>query len=221
MQMSLGTQIALDEVNGKGFEMKIPPHLLLFASGLLALMFPILSYASLKVEECQSRPDFVGNQKSSSSIKLEALPPLLFVARKVDYYVENKEQTFKIWGRQSVTRIESKILCANVSTAPTQYGSLRFSLYAPTLIDLTKDQKVGDSFWQFHLSTEGSQLGIWNQKSRMFSKVKNFESQMSKMGVQVQIFQISHDEFELVLKREVKSFFETLSIRFETISEVL
>lgn len=201
--------------------MKISQHLSLFLSGLLALVFPILSYASLKVEECQGRPDFMGSQKASSSIRLDALPHLLFVARKVDYYVENKDQSVKIWGRQSVTRIESKILCANVATVPMQYGSLRFSLYAPTLMDLTKDQKIGDSFWQFHLSTEGSQLGIWNQKSRMFSKVKNFESQMSKMGVQVQIFQISHDEFELILKREAKSFLETLSIRFEAVSEIL
>lgn len=195
--------------------------LFLFTLGFLAFAFPIVGSAVSKVPECQKRPEFLSRAKNSAIKNMESLPRLVFVAREADFYVENKNQAFKIWGQQSFTRIESKILCANVSAVEPQNQSLRFAFYAPTLMDLTGDQKVGDSFWQFHLNVDGSRLGIWNQKTRMFSKVRELEAQMSKMGVQVQIFQISRDEFELVLKRENKSSLEALSIRFETVAEIL
>lgn len=197
-----------------------PVSLFLFALGIFVFAVPLVCPAASKVQECQKRPDFLSRSKYSGIKNMESLPRLVFVAREADFYVENKNQSFKIWGQQSFTRVESKIICANVSAIGMLYESLRFSVYAPTLMDLTGDQKVGDSFWQFHLNVDGSQLGIWNQKTRLFSKVKEFEAQMLKMGVQVQIFQISRDEFELVMKRESSSFVEALSVRFEAVAEI-
>lgn len=196
-------------------------HLLfLFTLGLLISTISSESFAGLKAAECQIRPDFLNNPKSTLVKNIDALPHLVFVARKADYYVENKEQSFKLWGQQSFTRVDSKVLCATIPAFHEGLQDLRFSIYAPTLMDLTGDQKVGDSFWQFHLMADGTQVGIWNQKSRMYSKAKDFESRLAKMGVQVQVFQISHDEFEVILTRESKQFTETLSVRFDSVSEV-
>jgi hypothetical protein len=185
---------------------------------LILSLFSLSAFSASKVSDCQSRPDFVSGWRSSSLRSIDALPKMIFVGRKADYYVENKKENLKIWGQQSFVRAESKIICA--SAPVTMENNLGFSMYAPTLLDLTRSDNSGDSYWQFHLMPAPKQFGIWKQKSRLFSKAKDLETALSRIGAQIQIYQVTHNEYEMVLTRESEQSFEMLSVYFDAVSDI-
>lgn len=179
----------------------------------LAFVFGIFlslsSHSTVTVPDCSSKPDFISDSRRSPNLK--TLPAMAFVARKAEFYVENKEQTQRIWGEQSFVKSKPRIVCAHWERAGTQ----GFSMYAPTLLDLRPSAKGADVYWQFQVTASDHQYGIWNQKSRLFSKVKDLESALLQMGAQMQIYQISHEQFELVFTRETSSWVETLSVTYD------
>ncbi|PIS11781.1 MAG: hypothetical protein COT73_02160 [Bdellovibrio sp. CG10_big_fil_rev_8_21_14_0_10_47_8] len=173
------------------------------------------AFAVSRVSECISRPGFLTN--AFPSVSLKSLPALVFVGKQADYYVEGKKKNLRLWGQQSFTRGEEKIICA---TLPSSQESDAFAIYAPALIDLSEEKKTGNSYWQFHMMVRPDKIGIWNKASRLFSKSRDLEEGLKKIGAQYQFFQRSRDEYELFLIRETDSITEYLSIRFDAVPEV-
>jgi hypothetical protein len=178
------------------------------------LAFSSSAWANKPVPECKTRPEFFSHGKVLPGIK--TLPRLVLVGKRAIYYAESKTGGFRLWGEQSFINGQSKIACASMKESDSQ----SFSIYAPTLIDLSGDKSIGDSYWQFHMIANPEQFGIWNQKSRLFSKTTDLESGLSKVGAQVQVIQISKDQFEIQFIRESEKMMETLSIRFDAVADV-
>ncbi len=181
---------------------------------IFAVSFSIHAQAHQAVPECKTRPEFFTHGKFLSSIR--SLPHMLLIGQRAIYYAESKTTGFRLWGEQSFVKGQSRINCASMKEAETQ----SFSIYAPTLIDLSGDKSIGDSYWQFHMIANPQQFGIWNKKSRLFSKTTDLEAGLAKIGAQVQVVQISKDQFELQFSRETDKMIETLSIRFDAVTEV-
>lgn len=180
---------------------------------VLTTLWMVPTFALDKVSDCQSRPEFL-EAKSLSTLK--ALPSMVFVGKSAQYYVEDKSDHFRMWGEQSFIKGSSRIVCASASGEKSR----DFSIYAPTLMDLTGDKSVGDSYWQFHMVANSKQFGIWNQKSRLFSKTNDLEAGLGKIEGQVQFLQISHDEYEMIITRENATTLEVLSVHFDAISNL-
>jgi hypothetical protein len=171
-------------------------------------------WANEPVPECRAKPEFFSHGKVLSSVK--DLPKVVLIGKRAIYYVENKSTGFRLVGEQSFVKGQSQIVCATMPEATPQ----SFSIYAPTLIDLTGDQSTGDSYWQFHMIANAKQFGIWNKQSRVFSKSKDLESGLAKTGAQIQVVQISRDQFEIQFSRELDKTNEVLSIRFDALSQI-
>jgi hypothetical protein len=165
-----------------------------------------------KVPSCEGQQEIFSPSNLGVVVKnIESMPKMIYVAKRAKYLIESKKHSFQLAATQSFLQGESKILCSTLS----RVADKGFSIYAPTLIDLTDEKKTGNSFWQFHVSIGQSQLGIWNQKTRMFDKNKEVEKSLTAAGLQLQILQISHDEFDLIFSRENGEFSEQLVIRFD------
>jgi hypothetical protein len=185
----------------------------------VALMTVSLSaWANKPVPECKTRPEFFTHGKILPSIK--ALPHLVLIGQRAIYYAESKAGDFRLWGEQSFVKGQSRIVCASIKESPKETDSQSFSIYAPTLIDLSGDKSIGDSYWQFHMIANPQQFGIWNKKSRLFPKTTDLESGLLKIGAQVQVIQISKDQFEIQFIRETEKMVETLSVRFDAVADV-
>jgi hypothetical protein len=166
------------------------------------------------VSVCSEKPDFLSQQRVSLSLK--NLPRVVLVGTSAEYYVETKSTGLKLWGRQSFKSGKSEIVCGQMG----QSQNSSFSLYGPTLLDLSGEKNVGDSYWQFHMIANTKNFGIWNKKTWLFPKTKDLEKGIEKTGAQMQVYQISHDEFEMVLTRDSDQAVETLSIRFDAIQNL-
>lgn len=187
-------------------------------AGVLILLAELAQASKpiLVVPSCENLPELFSSQEVGATVKnLESLPRMVFVAKHARYYVESKKHSFQLVSHQSFVKGESKILCST----PSNVVEKSFSLYAPTLIDMTENKKVGDSFWQFHVSVGKTQLGVWNQKTRLF-KSKDIEKSLAQEGVQIRILQASNDEFEMIFTRDNNEFSEKLSIRFDAINKI-
>lgn len=182
---------------------------------LLALLtFSSLAWGNNPVPECRTRPEFFSHGKSLPSI--DSLPHGVLVGQRAIYYTENRSTGFRLWGEQSFVKGQSKIVCASMKGSEDQ----SFSIYAPTLIDLSGDKSISDSYWQFHMIANTKQFGIWNKKSRLFPKTTDLKSGLAKVGAQVQVIQISRDQYELQFSRESEKTIEILSIRFDAVADV-
>jgi hypothetical protein len=178
------------------------------------LSISALAWGHDPVPECRTRPEFFSHGKPLASVR--SLPHMLLVGQRAIYYVENRSTGFRLWGEQNFIRAEEKIVCASMAKSEDQ----SFSIYAPTLIDLSGDKSIGDSYWQFHMIANAKQFGIWDKKSRLFPKTTDLEAGLAKIGAQVQVIQISRDQYELQFSRESDKTVEVLSIRFDAVSDV-
>lgn len=175
---------------------------------ILSLLITSSAWSGSKVSECRSRPEFLSRGKIISS-----LPRMALIGKSANFYVESKNLKTRIWGTQNFVRGESKIVCG--STPANESHS--FSIYAPTLIDHSSENRVGPSYWQFHMIANAKQFGIWNQKSRLFSKAKDLEEGLSRIGAHMLILQISVDQYELIFTREREQWTEIISIRYDAV----
>lgn len=179
--------------------------LLLVLSGQFAFAKDVIPACDRAVESDVSRREVVGG--------LDLLPKMLLVGRVANHMVEVRDnnQTILLHGRQSFINAKSEILCATSNNKNVKV----FSLYAPTLIDLSKKEKSATSFWQFQLMANSTQVGIWNAKSRIESKSASLEKFLKSTGAQIKVYQISHDQYELVLSKIIGNQKELLSIIYD------
>lgn len=202
--------------------MKINSHLS-FIALLALLLLPLISTAQEEIvrepqsedvrkdiKVCPENPQFLSYSKTELTEGFAALPKMIFVALQADYYIESKDKKFRIQSFQNFKRPESKLICGSLSEK-----SHSFAMYAPTLIDRSEDKKVGDSWWQFQLMVDGKKFGVWNTKSRLFSKSGSFEAKLKDFSVKV--FQVDLDPnlYEIVLQRAEGDFIETISVRYD------
>ena len=165
---------------------------------------------SSEIPKCEEKPSFLSERKEEIVQGLDGLPRMILVARKASHYIESRsgkthllsEQDFKGTGKSTIT-------CASLADAlPRSY-----SLYAPVLLDLTEKKKSPNSLWQFQLMANAKELGVWNHKTVLDSKWLN-------QNASLKVYQLTHDEFEIMLIREFGGQTEYLSVRFEAISSL-
>lgn len=134
-------------------------------------------------------------------------------------WVEGRDEgkNVKIHSYQSFVRPKEhaygKILCG---TTPENFAN-RFSMMAPTLIDASSDRKVGNSMWQFQVIADAKGYSVWNKQSPSFSRAEGLDKTFKGQHVNYHLYQISHNEFELVVEQNTGGMSETLSVRYEAL----
>lgn len=150
----------------------------------------------------------------------ENLPKGLLVARDADYSIEGRSQQgqpIRIQAYQSFLKDKQrqygKVLCGSV---PEEYAD-RLSMFAPTLIDLGSGRKTGHSFWQFQVLTDGKAFSVWNKKSPSLASTDKIEKQLKDLKTNYRLYQIGHNEYELVVTKEVAGLNHQVSIRYDAV----
>ncbi|ASD62393.1 hypothetical protein [Bdellovibrio bacteriovorus] len=169
-------------------------------------------------QPCENRPDFLTEIRSEFVGSLKHLPETVLVARDVEYYVEGKAdaENLRMHGYQSFMKAPAtpaKVLCG--STA--QDLSQRFSLMAPTLIDTHKENRVGQSLWQFQLLTDSQRFSFWNLKTAGLRGGESLEDWIKSSGAQYKIYQKTHTEYELMLIKTEGNVTQYLSVRYDSV----
>lgn len=180
----------------------------------------LLNPLFFQAPECSARPDFMAEARTEIPGGLQALPKAVLVARDAEMWVEGQSSAGKdvrVHTYQSFvqekTRATAKVLCGST---PMDFSN-RYSLVAPTLIDVSRDQRVGNSMWQFQVIAEHKGFSAWNKKSPSLSQNEKLEGLMRQMKTNYRVYQLSHNEYELLLQKEEGGVVQTLSIRYEAL----
>ena len=190
--------------------------LLLFiqsANSISRIYKPVFS----KPTACETRPEFVTENIRGQEIKdISTLPKsLVFVAREAEFFVEDLESEARLHSYQSFLskKSTSKVLCGKVSAAEKQ----RFSVVAPTIIDLTGAKATGHSLWDFQMQASPEKISAWNRKSPTHAQSLD---EVFPKNSQFTIYQISHDQFEIVITQKEGRNLKTLSVRYDAFANL-
>lgn len=186
-----------------------------FLTGMMKLSFN-------EAPVCEGRPHFITEVRPEIIGGFEKLPQLVLVANEADYYVESKNQgnPVKIHSYQSFTttkpKEKSKIVCGSSKSI----DAFRSSLFAPTLIDTTKTKKIGQSLWQFQMLADKEGFSVWNTRSLAFSENENLEKALLKFGGNYRIYQLSGDQYEVVVSKDTEGVTQYLSIKYDAVTSL-
>lgn len=201
-------------------------HILLFSAAIV-ISLPLLAspkskstpkFKSMFIEDvCQSQPPFLKESKIEISKKMNDLPVGLYVAKQAEHYIEKKNESGlidKIYEKHFFSKKgESQILSCDNSLLKNE--NFRFQLSAPTVIDRTENGNIGHSIWNFQLYSNNSNLKSWNVKSPLAS-AKDIETFMNNIKATYQIYQLSHNEYEVVLSQNLEQGArQYLSVRYQ------
>lgn len=155
------------------------------------------------------RPAFLSRENRTEILGgFQALPKKALVARDAQMWVESQDDKnpLKLHAYQSFEqkRESAKVLCGN---APQSLAE-RFSLIAPTLVDLNPKKEVGNSLWQFQVIADRGTYSVWNKKSHTMSKTAN---------ATYRLYEVGQNEYELVVQKDVDGVMQTLSVRYESL----
>jgi hypothetical protein len=199
-----------------------------FLTSLLAVaVFASVGYGRVKLNateapQCEGRPEFITEVRPQLLGGFEKLPKILLVAHEADYYVEakTKGEDVRVHSYQSFTNAHSaensKVVCGTAKSLEDG----RFSLFAPTLIDTTAKKEVGQSLWQFQLFTDKEGFSVWNQRSLAFSDKESLEKNLNKFGGNYRIYQLSHDQYEVVISKEEHGVMQYLSVKYDAVKSI-
>lgn len=170
--------------------------------------------------ECKNRPEFMTVGRTELPGGLEALPKAVLVARDAEVWVEGVDKTteVRVHAYQSFLkpkhREQGKVLCGQ---SPENFRD-RFAITAPTLLDLTPEKKIGDSFWQFQVVAQGEGFSMWNQRTSqpLLSDVTAALA-LKQSRTPYKVYQVGHNEYEVLFQRESSGVIQTLSIRYEAL----
>lgn len=177
--------------------------LLFFAGRLWAEENPI--------SPCGDRPDlFI---ESPLQVPFDVMPKNLFVGRMAHFWVESKDGLTKVGVKQNFKTGHKEFACATLPRGLKRH----FSLFAPALLDRTLGQKTGTTIWQFQTSLDEGRLGVWNQKTKLFTP-EQFFAYAKKNGLQLQWSQMGTDDFRIRLQKVVGDFTMILVIDFDQIT---
>jgi hypothetical protein len=186
------------------------------------LLTGLMKLSFTEAPGCDGRPEFITEVRPELIGGFEKLPQLLLVANEADYYVETKnhENGLKIHSYQSFATTSpnenSKIVCGNSKNIE----AFRSSLFAPTLIDTTKNKKVGQSLWQFQMLADKEGFSVWNKRSLAFTEGENLEKALLKFGGNYRIYQLSNDQYEVVVSKDTEGLTQYLSIKYDAVKSL-
>lgn len=146
-------------------------------------------------------------------LPIQSLPSLLLVARSAEHRVEGKGVEYRSF--QNFVRPKSQLVCGSHSVP-----GFSIQLVAPTVIDLTKEKKVGDGFWIFQMMSQGNQIGLWNQKSRLLSQEFNFEKWIKAEGHEVRYYQVDDNQYALLIKKKEGDYTHHFFIRYDATDKI-
>lgn len=181
-------------------------------SGFIRLSF-------VEVRNCEGRPDFITEVRPEIIGGFKKLPRIVLIAKEAEYYVESKtsESNLKIHSYQSFTTMDpkekSKIICGNAKSTE----NLRFSLFAPTLVDTTNTMKIGQSLWQFQILSSKDGFSVWNKRSLALAEGENLEKALIPFGGNYRIYQLSSDQYEVVVSKDTEGVAQYLSIKYDAV----
>ena len=104
-----------------------------------------------------------------------------------------------------------EIVCGEISNDESR----RFTMQAPTIIDSTKNQKVGNTFWQFQMLSKDKELSAWNLKSPSLSNSKELDKTLKDFKATYKIYQLSHNEFEVLLSKQEQGTKHYLMVKYQ------
>ena len=172
------------------------------------------SGVSVKIPECNERPEFLSQNKTE--IEITQIPKVILVGKKAEHYVQSKTSKLKLHGVQNFKKSASKIICGTARQRENQ----SFSLYAPTLIDFSSGKGISSAVWQFQMMANPKEFGVWNRQSRILSRSEALQKTLQEIGGKVQIYQLSQNEYEILISKESESSSEYLSIRFDAVNHL-
>lgn len=193
--------------------MKTKSKIMLCLGVLLLSSHGALSESLKKVPSCASS-EFKRYFIEGIQVSPKDLPKSILIARNAQLYYEDlKGGELKFKAFQSFTSPESKIECATPN--PKIESTLSFS--APVLLDLSGNNVVGNSVWQFNLIALGQKVGLWNQASQLLSKTFKLEEWLTSNNDQITFYQINHDQFEMVVRLADRFDEKILVIVFDSV----
>lgn len=136
----------------------------------------------------------------SDLIELENIPKGILIAREADFFSLNKSQ----WHfKHDFIKGKTEVVCASL-----EKGDLSDSVFFPTLIDLSTEHKTGDSFWNFKYVINSDKIGLWNQKSSLFTATVSFEKFLQTNKGKIKFYKIGFKIYRMVylLKNGEKYF---------------
>lgn len=169
--------------------------------------------------ECGERPEFLNENRTPVAGGFGALPKAVLVARDAEMWVEGSSDgsPVKMHAFQSFvkpkTRALGRVLCGST---PMNFSD-RFSLVAPTLIDVSAGRHVGNSVWQFQVIADNKGYSVWNKQSPSFSKASQLENLLRDQKSEYRLYQLNHNEYELLIQKDVAGVTQTLSVRYEAL----
>lgn len=169
--------------------------------------------------ECGERPEFLTENRTPVSGGFAALPKTVLVARDAEMWVEGAAEgtpvrmhTYQSFVKPK-TRSLGRVLCGST---PSNFSD-RFSLVAPTLIDASAKRDVGNSMWQFQVIADNKGYSVWNKKSPSLSKASALDEILRDQKSEYRLYQLNHNEYELVIQKDIAGVTQTLSVRYEAL----
>ena len=164
-----------------------------------------------QIRACGDRPEIF--LESPLNLSIETLPKNLFVARIASFWIESKDGRMKMQVDQNFKTGHKNFVCA---TFP--HGLQKtFSMFAPALLDRTLGQKTGTAIWQFRTLMEDGRLGVWNQKSNIFSATQFF-ALANQHEMDMHWSQAGPDDFRIRFQKTEGDFNLILVIDFDQLN---
>lgn len=144
----------------------------------------------------------------------ESLPAKLLVAKRAHLIVDG--DNFYAESLQDFLNPKAKIKeCINKSSEIKT--KLRFSVLAPTVIDLTTEKKTGSTVWNFQLFLDQQKLSTWNAISRASEQNFDLAKVFKEQGFQEKYFRLRGNEYEVVATKEQNGKMITISVVLESV----
>lgn len=142
----------------------------------------------------------------------ESLPGVVLVAKKAHLVVEG--DGFRSESLQNFLKPGSAPqVCVTGDTKQSQ----RFSILAPTLIDLTSSANTGSSVWNFQLITEKKQVRAWNLLSRVSTTSFDLSKIFKDQGAVEKYYRLGAADYEIVVTKEIGGKSVTLTVTFDSV----
>lgn len=170
-------------------------------SGLLIASIVLVTHPSIAAySNCNDSLQKVVITSDSDLIELENIPKGILIAREAAFFSFNKNQ----WHfKHDFIKGKTEVVCASL-----EKGDVSDSVFFPTLIDLSTEHKTGDSFWNFKYVINSDKIGLWNQKSSLFTAAVSFEKFLHTNKSKIKFYKIGFKIYRMVylLKNGEKYF---------------
>ena len=147
----------------------------------------------------------------------ESLPAKVLIAMRAHMIVEG--EGYRTETVQDFLNPNAKVgECLSRAEKSSELKSKqRFSVLAPTIIDLTIDKKTGSSVWNFQLFLEKDKVSSWNSVSKASNQNFDLAKLFKDQGFQEKYYRLRGNQYEIVAFKEMNGKLVTISIIFETV----